>query len=94
MRPAGGLVTSRKVFKMIHFGTINDVQDRDDLILITCADEVAQILNDFGFPTCEFDKAMQFHGLFIAFDDGEVTEILAFQGSIPYIWKDLWKIPV
>lgn len=95
MRPAGGLVTGRKVSKMIHYyGTIADVQNRSDLLLITCTEEVDQILADVGYPNSEFEKSMQFHGLFLAAQDGEITEILAFQGSIPYIWKDLFKIPV
>lgn len=75
-----------------YFGTIADIQNRDDLILLTDSQEVQPILSDLMYFACDDDRLFDFDGLFVSIQDGAFVEIYAFEGSVPYLFKDLWQI--
>jgi hypothetical protein len=66
--------------------TIKDIDNREDLDLITDSDAVDETLQSLGHSPEEYG------GLFIAVEDGEITELYAFEGNIPYLWKRLDKL--
>ena len=73
------------------FGRIEDIQYREDLILITDSLEVEHILKDIGYLGTDEDK-IEFIGLFILVIDGDYDEIYGFEGNVPYFSKNLWRI--
>ncbi len=73
-------------------GTINHIQDRRDLILITDYFEVQYILDYLSYPAPDDDDHMDFSGLFVLVGDGDYEEVYAFEGCVPYLYKDLWMI--
>jgi hypothetical protein len=73
-----------------YVGTINDIQDRNDLMLITDSYEVNYILDYFGYPAPDDDDHMDFSGLFVLVGDGDYEEVFAFEGCVPFFCKDLW----
>jgi len=75
-----------------YVGTINDIQDRRDLMLITDSYEVKHILDYLGYPATDDDDPMDFSGLFVSVRDGDYEEVYAFEGCVPYLYKDLWQI--
>jgi hypothetical protein len=75
-----------------HVGTISVVENRKDLILVTDALEVNYILDYLGYPAPDDDDPMDFSSLFVAIQDGDYEEVFAFEGCVPYLYKDLWKI--
>jgi len=75
-----------------YFGTIADLQSRDDLILITDSQEVQAILSDLNFFAHEDDHLLDFDGLFVSIQDGAFADIFAFKGNVPYLWKDIFRI--
>jgi hypothetical protein len=75
-----------------YVGTINDIQDRRGLMLITDSFEVKHILDYLGYPAPDDDDPMDFSGLFVLVGGGDYEEIYAFEGSVPYLYKDLWMI--
>lgn len=75
-----------------YFGTINDIQDREEFILITNSFEVKFILDYLGYPAPDDDDPKDFSGLFVSVRDGDYEEVYAFEGCIPYLFKDLWQI--
>jgi len=75
-----------------YFGTINAIQERKDLMLITDSLEVKYILDYLGYPAPDDDNPFDFSGLFVLVADGDYDEVYAFKGSVPYLYKDLWKI--
>jgi len=75
-----------------YVGTINDIQDRDDLLLITNSFEVKYILDYFGYPAHNDEDPIDFSGLFVLVGDGDYEEVYAFEGCVPYLYKDLWMI--
>jgi hypothetical protein len=75
-----------------YVGTINDIQDRRDLMLITDSFEVKYILDYLGYPAPDDDDPMDFFGLFVLVGDGDYEEVYAFEGCVPYLYKDLWMI--
>jgi len=48
-----------------HVGTINVVENRKDLILVTDALEVNWILDYLGYPAADDEDPMGFSGLFV-----------------------------
>ena len=48
-----------------YVGTINDIQDRIDLMLITDSFEVKSILDYLGYPAPEDEDPFDFSGLFL-----------------------------
>lgn len=75
-----------------YFGTINDIQEREDLMLITDSYEVNYILDYFGYPAPDDEDQMDFSGLFVSVRDGDYEEVYAFEGCVPYLYKDIWMI--
>ena len=75
-----------------YLGTINDIQDREDLMLITNSFEVKYILDHLGYPAPDNEESIDFSGLFVLVGDGDYDEVYAFEGYVPYLNKDLWKI--
>ena len=75
-----------------YVGTINVIENRKDLILVTDPLEVESILEYFGCPASDDDDPFDFSGLFVAVRDGDYEEIFAFEGCVPYLFKDLWMI--
>jgi len=73
-------------------GPIKVIQNRDDLILVTDPLEVKWILDYLGYPTFGVDDVFEFSGLFVTIRDGDYEEVYAFEGCIPYLFKDLWQI--
>ncbi len=95
--PAGGFISGRKVFAMLkpsltYAGTIKDIQDRDDLILVTDSQEVQSVLEHINYPPEDDENALDFSGLFVSIQDGDFVEIYAYLGSIPYLFENIWKI--
>jgi hypothetical protein len=74
------------------FGTINDIQERKDLMLITDSLEVKYILDHLGYPAPDEDEPLDFSGLFVLVGEGDYEEVYAFEGCVPYLYKNLWKI--
>ena len=79
---------------LIYAGTIQEIQNRNDLILITDSQEVETVLNDLNYPATDEKAPMDFGGLFVAIQDGDYSEIFAFEWTVPYLSKDLWKIDI
>ena len=75
-----------------YVGTISVVENRKDLILVTDALEVKWILDHLGYPSADEDAPVDFSGLFVSIRDGDYEEVYAFEGCVPYLYKDLWKI--
>ena len=73
-----------------YVGTINDIQDLRDLILITDSFEVTHILDYLGYPAPDDDDPLRFSGLFVSVNDGNYEEVYAFDGCVSYLYKDLW----
>jgi hypothetical protein len=67
-------------------GTIADLEERNDLILITDSQNVADVLESIG----ELDCVNDFTGLLVKAENGEYTEIYTFYG-IPYLYKTIWR---
>lgn len=67
-------------------GIIADLQDRNDLVLITDSQNVADILESIGEFNCMNDGV----GLLVKAEDGEYTEIYQFVG-VPYLYKTVWR---
>ena len=77
-----------------YFGTINDIQERKDLMLITDSYEVKYILDYLGYPAFDDDDPMDFSGLFVLVGDGDYEDVYAFEGCVPFLYKDLWMINI
>jgi len=73
-------------------GTIKDIQDRDDLILVTDSQDVQSVLDHINYPPSGDEDPMDFSGLFVSIQDGDYLEIFAYLGSIPYLFENIWKI--
>lgn len=67
-------------------GTIADLQERNDLVLITDSQNVYPVLEYIGQHRCMKVGA----GIFVKAEDGAYTEIYLFFG-IPYIYKPIWR---
>jgi len=75
-----------------YFGTIADIQNLYDLILLTDSHEVQLILSDLMYFACDDDHLFDIGGLFVSLQDGAFAEIYAFEGTVPYLFKELWQI--
>ena len=75
-----------------YVGTINVIENRKDLILVTDLMEVKWILDYLGYPATDDDDPFDFSGLFVAVREGDYEKVLAFEGCVPYLYKDLWMI--
>lgn len=77
---------------LTYAGTIKDIQDRDDLILVMDGQEVQFVLVLINYPPEDDENAKDFSGLFVSVQDGDFVEIYAYLGSIPYLFENIWKI--
>jgi len=77
-------------FKITLFGTIEDIQNREDLSLATDLQDTEFIKEYLG----NHEDIEDFDGFFVNVKDGEYTEIYGFEGSVPYLYKSLWKIEI
>ncbi len=73
-----------------YIGTIEDIQEREDLTLAVDSQDVEHIINHLG----NHEDLDQFNGFFVKVDKGDYTEIYAFHGSIPDLHKSLFQIIV
>ena len=62
---------------LIYAGTIQDLQNRDDLTLVTDSQEVQAVLESIFYPLQDDEYPMDFSGLFISLHNGEYTDIFA-----------------
>ena len=70
--------------------TINDIQSRNDLVLVTNPSDVEAVKQYLTKE--ELDKAVDLDGFFVKVGEGEYTEIYGFLGIVPNLWKDLFRI--
>jgi len=75
-----------------YVGTINVIENRKDLILMTDPFEVRFILDYLGYPATDDDDPFDFSGLFVAVREGDYEEVFVFEGCVPFLYKDLWMI--
>lgn len=69
-------------------GTIKDLDKRQDLQLITDSQDVEAIKEHFGN-----DQDLEdFEGFFIKIDNGDYDEVYGFEGIIPDLEKDIYKV--
>ncbi len=79
-------------------GKIADLQNRDDLILLTDSQDVKEILDDLIFFAQSDEYLDDINGLFVSVHDGAYGEIYAFskspsdEGTVPYLTLDIWKL--
>ncbi len=73
-------------------GKIADLQNRDDLVLLTDSQDVKEILDDLNFFTQGDEYLEDINGLFVSLHDGAYGEIYAFEGTVPYLTSDIWKL--
>jgi hypothetical protein len=73
-----------------YVGTINDIENCKDLILVTDQFEVEYILKYLGYPAPGDDDPLEFAGLFVSISDGDYVEVFAYIGCVPYLYKDLY----
>ncbi|MFA5409976.1 MAG: hypothetical protein WC343_14480 [Bacilli bacterium] len=78
----------KAIIRVKHSGTIADIQDRQDLILVDLSQDVDAIKQHFG----NRKSLKQFDGFFIKVDNGDYEEVYGFSGNIPYLTKDIYKI--
>ena len=71
--------------------TIRDIEDRENLQLVTDSQDVEAIKEYLGSDIGEFDLD-GIDGFFVSIKDGDYSEILGFNGSIPYLDKELYQL--
>jgi hypothetical protein len=76
--------------KITRAGTIQNLQDREDLQLITDSQDIESINEHIGLNLAD----EKFDGYFIKNDEGELSEVLGFYGGIPYLYKDTYKVEI
>ncbi|NLN70320.1 MAG: hypothetical protein GX142_05995 [Chloroflexi bacterium] len=74
-------------------GKIKNIQDREDLILITDSLEVEHIIKDSEYLGTDEDQ-IEFTGLFVLLADSDYREVYGFEGCAPYLNMDLWRINI
>ncbi|MHA1684756.1 MAG: hypothetical protein ACTSUE_27705 [Promethearchaeota archaeon] len=71
-------------------GMVKDFQEHDDLRLSLYDDFEATLKSCFGIK--EIEDLSDFGGALIKTQDGEILEIFAFQGIIPFDDKPIYQI--
>lgn len=74
--------------EIILYGTIRDIQNRKDLILVDLSQDVRAIKEYLG----NHPDLKDFNGFFVKIHNGDYTEIFAYEGTVPYLDKELWKV--
>ena len=79
--------------KIKNIGTIQDIQDRTDLTLITGDYEVSEVFKHIGGNQgLRLMSEYGFYGLFTTVENGDYGEVYAFNGSVPALWKTLYEV--
>ena len=74
-------------------GTLEDIDKRSDLTLITDGKEVYDILFSINGPEAiRLQEENSLYALFVKVEDGEYKEVYGFKGNIPFLWKRLYQI--
>lgn len=71
--------------------TIRDIEDREDLQLITDSQDVEAIKEYLGSDVERIDLN-EIDGFFVSICDGDYLEILGFCGNVPYSDKELYQL--
>jgi hypothetical protein len=66
--------------------TIADIEDRNDLVLVTNSQDTEQVYYQLGMPPRK-DRS-----LFVKVGDGECEEVYEFDGIVPYLHKELTQL--
>jgi len=69
------------------FGSVERLQKRDDLVLVTDSQEVNDIYSYFG----KHYSILEFDSFFVQIKDGYYGDIFGFYGSVPYLYKSIYK---
>jgi len=75
-----------------YVGTIKEIKNRKHLILVTDTLEVKWILDYLGYSAAYDGDRVEFSGLFVTMGDGDYEDVFAFEGCVPYLFKDIWRI--
>jgi hypothetical protein len=79
--------------KIKKIGTIQDIQGRTDLTLITGDFETSQTFRHLGGDQgLRIQEEYGLYGLFASVEDGDYSTVYAFNGSVPFLWKDLYEV--
>ena len=79
--------------KIKNIGTIEDIQERTDLTLVTDSQEVYTIFEHIGGNQgLRIQDEYGFYGLFVTVENGDYGEVYAYNGSIPHLWKKLYEV--
>ena len=73
--------------KITNVGTVEDINDREDLFLCNVDIDVDHIKRYLG----DTQELYDFNCFFLKVEYGRYTEIYATDG-IPWLWRTLWKI--
>ena len=65
---------------------VKDLQNREDLLCVSCDVEVKTIKEYLG------EKAKEFDSSFVKIEDGEYREVYGMHGSVPHLDKDVEKL--
>jgi hypothetical protein len=78
----------KPVLNIEYFGTIEDLNTREDLIL-SQSEEDTQFIKEYLGNSKDLND---FDGFLVKELNGEYTEIYGFSGTIPYLYKTVYKI--
>ena len=69
-------------------GTVQNLNKRKDLILVTDSQDVKAIKDHLG----HHEDVEDFDGFFVKIEDGDYSEIYGFEGSVPWLGKSVYNI--
>jgi hypothetical protein len=71
--------------------TIRDIEDRDDLLLVTDSQDVNMIKEYLGDDVAKYDLEC-IDGFFVKVENGDYSEIYGFNGCIPCLSKEIYQL--
>lgn len=74
----------------LNFGTVKDLNTRNDLQFLSDSQEVKTIKDYLGNDSILND----FDAFFVKVDNGDYSEIYAIEGIIPELNKTVWQIGI
>ena len=86
--PPGRIKPLRSYVNASLYGRIKDIQNRNDLQLVTDSQDVKEIWDYFGNRS----NATMFEGFFVKVEEGDYSEVYGFHGIVPELQKELYKI--
>jgi hypothetical protein len=86
--PPGRIKPLRSYVNASLYGRIKDIQNRNDLQLITDSQDVKEIYDYFGNRS----NATMFDGFFVKIEEGDYSEVYGFHGIFTELNKELYKI--